>query len=92
MTVALGTFHCGSQPGRTGGVDPIDHLIYPVFLGVYPGFHITGGGTVKTGGNLLINRRIGKQIPCDLFYSKLIKRHIPIDCIDHPIPKCPAVP
>ena len=58
MTVALGTFHGGAQPGGTGGIYPIHHLIYPVLLRMNARFHITGGGTVKTGGNLLIDRCI----------------------------------
>ena len=88
MTVALGTFHGGAQPGGPGGIYPIHHLIYAILLGMNPRFHIAGGGAVKTGGNLLINRGIGEQITGNLLDGKLIEGHILIDGIDYPVAKC----
>ena len=73
MTVALGTFHSGTQPGGTCGIHPVHHLIYAILLGMNPRFHIAGGGTMKTGGNLLVNGCIWEQITGNLFNSKLVK-------------------
>ena len=60
MTMTLGTFHCASEPGSTGGVNPIHYLIYAVCLGVYACFYIAGRSAVKSGCDLLFNRRIGE--------------------------------
>ena len=91
MTVALGAFHSSSQPSRTRGVNPVKHLIYAILLGMHARFHIACGGTVKTGGNLLIDGCIGEQVTSNLLDGKLVKGHILIDGIDHPVTKCPAV-
>ena len=60
MTMTLGTFHSGTQPGGACGIYPIYHLIYAILLGMNPRFHIAGGGAMKTGGNLLIDGCIGE--------------------------------
>ena len=91
MTVALGTFHSGTQPGGACGIYPIHHLIYAVLLGMNPRFHIACRGAVKASGNLLIDGCIGEQVTGNLFDGKLVKGHILIEGIDNPVTECPAI-
>ena len=47
--------------------------------------------TVKSTGNLLINRGIRKKISRELPNGELIERHILIECLDHPVSPDPLV-
>ena len=40
----------------------------------------------KSGCNTLIKRRAGKKVTGELFYRELVKRHVCIQSVDHPVP------
>ena len=83
--MTLATRDRTSQPYRCSGVDSIDDLIDSIFFRVDTRFYITRRQAMKTRRQLLLYSRSWQQITCNLLDRELIKRHICIQRIDHPI-------
>ena len=48
------------------------------------------GVAVKARGDLLLEGGTGQHVPRDLLDSKLLERHILVECLDHPVSKLPG--
>ena len=91
MVVALGTIESGAKENRGSGVDPVKNLVHAVFLRMHAGLDVTGGGAVEAGGNALGRGGVGQQITGDLLDDKLVKGHISIEGVNHPVTVGPAI-
>ena len=47
---------------------------------------------IKSGGNALLEGRVGQKVTCQLFDGELVKRHIPVERADHPVSVRPHFP
>ena len=81
MVVALGAFESNAQPDRGSGIDPVDHLIYPIAFRTYPCLYIASYCPVESCRNSLFKCSIRKKIASDLLYGELIERHVGIKCL-----------
>ena len=91
MTMALGALEGRAQPGQSGCIDPVDHLIYTVCLGMHARLDVTGRCPVKPGGNFLGDGGLGQKVTGNLLDCKLIKGHVRIHGLYHPVTECPAI-
>ena len=83
--MAAGTTDGHPQKDGSGGINPIDHVANVnlfVNRAAFAGGHVC---PIETRGNLLIKRRVGKQISSQLLDHKLIKRQIAVEGPHHPV-------
>ena len=92
MRVTLCATHCQAQPRGGCGIHPIDHCVKPEFQGINPSLLIDHRVAMKTGGHALSLRSICDHITGNLLDGKLIKRHIGIYRINHPVTPRPDGP
>ena len=92
MVVTTRTRDRQRHKNRGGRLHTISDVFKAVFLVYDPPLRSHVVVPVKSGGNLLIERRSGKQIPGELFRQEPIKRQVPVESMDHPIPVTPVIP
>ena len=74
MGVAFRASHGEAHPNLQGGINAIFNCEYPEFLVICSPLVVGHGVSVECRCELLVRRRIFKQISRDLFDRKLIKR------------------
>ncbi len=78
-----------TEPNGGSSLDAIFGIDRRIFVRDRSAFAGGREQPVVTGGNLLIDGRVGQQITCDLLDRELIERHIGLECVDYPIPIWP---
>ena len=89
MVVALGTGHGRAQPNRGRGVDPVDHILGEVLLGVGAAFGAGHSVAIESGGDSLIQGGVGQQVTRQLLHGELVEGLVGIESRDHPIAVLP---
>ena len=92
VIVTLRTRNRQTEPCRPRGAHAINHIKIKVFRLNNPPFIARHDVPMKPARNLLLNGRLRQEIPSDLLDSKLTKRHVRIEGVDHPFPPQPHVP
>ena len=83
--MTLGAFHRDAEPGRAGGIDPIDHLVGAVLLGVDAGLDIASHGAVESGGDFLGKGGLGQEVAGELLDGELIVGLVGVERVDDPV-------
>jgi hypothetical protein len=89
VRVAPRTPHRQTHEGGRRGFDAIDHVLDLVFVGDRAPLEVDHVIPVEPGSNLLVARRIGKQVAGDLLDHELIERQVAIEGVDDPVAPVP---
>ena len=89
MVVAFGAPHGGSQPDVGGCPYPVCRILCQVFLVLSSSLGRDHMQPVKSGCDFLRLGCVWKQVSSYLFFCKLIKRHVLVECMDHVISEGP---
>src|SRR5688572_27706481 len=81
MVVALRATNGEAKPHCAERVGAVDHRLHAKLLGVCSAFAVGEGVALKTGRNL----RTRNKISGDLLYGELVKRHVTVESVDHPV-------
>ena len=90
MIVTLTTFQSGSKENRSSRIHTIEHLIDAILFWMNARFDIAGNSAMKSSCDFLVGRGVRNQITRQLFQRELIKRHVVVHRVDHPISIRPA--
>ena len=83
--VTLGAPDGEPQPRGAGGGHAIGHGMETELERIDPALFIEHGVPVETGGDALVSRGVGQEVPRELFQSELVEGHVGIERADHPI-------
>ena len=93
VVMATGTAKGLTEHCAANGVDLLVSNIQSLFLSIDTEQYFRADDE-KAGGNSLtislVDGVVGKQIACQLFEQKPVKRHVRIDGVDHPVPVAPG--
>jgi hypothetical protein len=73
VIVALGASDGQAEPGLSQGVHAVDHGFRPELFGLDSAFLIHHGIAEKTGGDALVESRVGEQVARQLLDGELVK-------------------
>ena len=85
VIMANGAPHGQTHPdgrGGAGSVDGIADIVFFIYGSAFTGSDIAA---IEAGGDTLIQRGFRQQITSQLFNGKLVKRHVLIKCLYHPV-------
>ena len=91
VIMTLGTGHGQAQPGGGGDIHPVKKNHKALLFRNRPTLPIIQMISVKPAGYLLINRGMRKKISRELPNGKLIKWHVLIEGLHHPVPPDPLI-
>ena len=91
VIMTLGTGHGQAQPGGGGDIHPVKKNHKALLFRNRPTLPIIQMISVKPAGYLLINRGMRKKISSELPNGKLIKWHVLIEGLHHPVPPDPLI-
>ena len=89
MVVALRAGHRQTQPGGACCIDAIEEVVEPLLLGDRAPLAVEEMVAIEAGGDFLLHGRVGKQVAGQLLDRELVKRHVGIERLHHPIPPDP---
>ena len=73
------------EKGGAEGVDAIEHGLDAKLFGIDAAFLVDLRVAMKPGGDLLLDGRIREQVARKLLDRELVKWHVAIKRVDHPI-------
>ena len=85
VIVALGARHRQAEPGGGGGVDPVEQVHEPLFLGDRAAFPVQEMIAVESAGDLVLGRGPGQEIAGQETDGELIERHVVVQGLDQPV-------
>ena len=85
MIVALRAPDGQPHPDSRGRIGSVNGVLNVVLFVNRATFACGDVAPIETGGDELIKRRFRQEVPCQLLSCKLVKRHIFIKCLNHPI-------
>ena len=91
MVVALGALQRGAEPDRGRRIHAVDDLVEAALFRHRACLHIRGRAAVEPGGNAGVLRGTRQQVTGDLVDRELIKRHVCVKGIHHPVAIRPEV-
>ena len=91
VIMTLGTGHGQAQPGGGSDIHSVKQNHKALLFRNGPTLPIIQMITVKPTGNLLINRGMRKKVSRELPNGKLIKWHVLIEGLHHPVPPHPLI-
>ena len=91
VIMTLGTGHGQAQPGGGGDIHPVKKNHKALLFRNRSTLPIIQMISVKPAGYLLINRGMRKKISRELPNGKLIKWHVLIEGLHHPVPPDPLI-
>jgi len=74
------------HPDGGGGLGTIKDILHPVFLGDPATLAVERMIAVKPTGHQLVEARVLQQVTSQLVDGELVKGHVVIECLDHPVP------
>ena len=83
--VTLGAPDGEPQPRGASGGHAIGHGMETELERIDPALFIEHGVPVESGGDALVRRGIGQEIPRELFQGELVEGHVGIERANHPI-------
>ena len=89
MAMAAGARQGEPEPDGCGRIDAVHHILDRVFLGDDPPFSIAAMVAVEARRNPLLQRRPRQHVARELLDRELVKRHVPVICIDYPVAPSP---
>ena len=89
MVVALGARERDAHENRGRRVHAVDHVGGAVFIFLLARLAVGGVIAVEAGGDLLRERRVGKEIARELLDRELIERHVRVEGVDDPLAPFP---
>src|SRR5688500_17001815 len=87
MVVTLRATDCESEPHGPERVCAVDYGLDPKLLGIGSTFAVCKGVALKSGSHV----STGNHVSRDLLDGEAIEWHIPVQCIDYPIPPPPGI-
>ena len=91
MIVTAGAAQRQAQPGRSRRADAVHHVFRLILIGNRPALEVDHVVAIEPGGNLLVERGVGQEIPRQLVDRELVIGHVPVVGVDHPIAPAPHV-
>ena len=89
VIMAARAAHREAHPDCAGGVHAIDHILDRELLGHDAALGIATVIAIERGGDLLRKSRTWQKITADLLDGELIKRHVRVEGVDHPVAPAP---
>ena len=89
MGVTLGASSAQSHPDRAGGGNAIHHGMKAKFEGIDPSLLVEHGVAMEASGDDLVRCSIRQHVASQLLDGELIKWHVLVECLDHPVAKRP---
>ena len=91
MIMTLGTGHSQPQPGGGGHIHSVEQNHKALLLGNGPTLSVVQMVAIETAGYFLVRAGIRQKISSELPNGKLIKWHVLIKGIHHPVPPYPLI-
>ena len=85
VIVTLGARHGQAEPGRGGGVDPVEQVDEALFLGDRAPFSVEEMIAVESAGDLVLDRGIGQEVAGQQADGELIEGHVVVQGLDQPV-------
>ena len=85
VIVTLGARHRQAEPGRGGGVDPVEQVHEPLLLGDRAAFAVQEVIAVEPAGDLVLGRGPGQEVAGQEPDGELIERHVVVQGLDQPV-------
>ena len=89
VIVTSGAAHGQPEPNRRSGLDAIDHVFDEKFWGQGTALRILPVISIESRSENLEFGCIGKHVTGELFDGELIKRHVLMKSLNHPVPPGP---
>ncbi len=91
VVVALGATNGQPKPNGSNGVDAVENFLKAFFANLCSRLAVLDAISQKPGGDPLVDRRGGQQVPSDLFDGELVKWLVAVKSLDHPLSPAPGV-
>ncbi len=85
VIVTAGAVEGLSEPNGCGGFDSIGGVFREELICENASFFVEHVVSMETGGNALIEGRVGEEVACELFNGELVERHVFVEGTNHPI-------
>jgi hypothetical protein len=89
VVVAMSAAKREAEPRDADRIDAIGDVLDAIFLFDDAAFGIDDVIAKETGGNALVERGIGEQVPGDLLGDELVVGEIAVEALDHPVAPAP---
>ena len=77
------------EPDRSGGLGHVHDVVDAVLFGNAAPFAIDGMVAQEGSGELLLHRRLGKEVAGELPDGEVVPGNVPVEGVDHPVPPWP---
>ena len=91
VVVALRAADGKAQPDRAEGAGPVHCFLEGILGAVHAALSIAQRVAVEPGGDALLDRRAGQQVPGELLDREAVKSHACIERVDDPAPVAPGM-
>ena len=91
MVVTLGATQRRAQPHGRGRIYAVHDVFGCVFIRVGAAFKVDHAVPIEPARDLLLDRSARQHVSGELLDRKLIKRHVAVERVDHPLPPLPHV-